>query len=218
MKSLVFIFLFQCTFLYSQKYELYDQIFFIGEKIKNKYLEKDRSYRLYQASRKECPIDKDDNCIPDVAKSFSYRAATESYSTYKIIKLLKGKYDKDTIEYISIKYHEELPIFESQEANKSKYALIGVFWSGGKEGKWLQSFAEKVYPTKNHRWILPYKDTYPFINYEKLFPEKLKRSERVKIITDDTFYNTEHYSKPNLVKPYYRKKEKYAIVTNAFVF
>ncbi len=215
MKSLILIFLFQCIFLFGQKYEQYDQIFFIGEKIKTKHLEIKRSYKLYQSNRKDCVIDKDDNCYPESTQSNYFRMATESYSTYKIIKLIKGKYDKDTIEYRSIRYHEELPIFESQEANKSKYALIGVYWSGG---KWFQSFAEKVYPTKNNRWILPYKDTYPFINYEKLFPEKLKRSERVKIITDDTFYNTEHYSKPNLVKPYYKKKEKYAVVTNAFVF
>ncbi|UFH33899.1 hypothetical protein LNP04_09440 [Chryseobacterium sp. C-71] len=215
MKSFVFIFIFQYTYLYSQKYEKYDQIFFIGERIKTRHLEIKRSYKLYQSSRKDCEIDKDDNCYPDVTKSNNFRIGTESYTTYKIIKLLKGKYDKDTVEYISIKYHEELPIFESQQANKSKYALIGIYWLGG---KWFQSFAEKVYPTENHRWILPYKDTYPFINYEKLFPEKLRRSERVKIITDDTFYNIKHYSKPNLVTPYYRKKEKYAIVTKAFVF
>ncbi|KAA0128702.1 hypothetical protein FY557_07420 [Chryseobacterium sp. SN22] len=143
------------------------------------------------------------------------RESIESQKTYKVIKVIKGQYAEKLLSSVHTTYISEPPIFEIQEAKKSQYVLIGVIRL---ENMWCQSFVEKVYPIKNNKWVLPYKNNYPFINYKKVFPQKIKNSERVKIIINDSFYKTKHYSMPEFVKPYYKKKKKYIAVTQGFVF
>lgn len=216
MKIAIFILSFIYCFTYSQKYEYRYQFFFIGEKIEEKQESKLSNRIIIPLYRNGCCIiDENDVWEPLMKKNAALRASIESQTTYKIIKVIKGQYDEELLSSVHTTYISEPPIFEIQEAKKSQYVLIGVIRLGD---VWCQSFTEKVYPIKNNKWVLPYKNNYPFINYTKVFPQKLKNSERVKIIIGDSFYKTKHYSMPELVKPNYKKKEKYAVVTRAFVF
>ncbi|KIC62120.1 hypothetical protein [Chryseobacterium taiwanense] len=216
MKIAVFILGLIYCFTYSQKYEPHHQVYFIGEKIEEKHESKLSNRIIVPAYRNDyCTLDENDVCKPLMKKNSTSRESIESQTTYKIIKVIKGQYTEELLNSVHITYISEPPIFEIEEAKKSKYVLMGVIRMGD---TWLQCFTEKVYPLKNTRWILAYKNNYPFINYKKVFPQNLKNSEKVKIITDNSFYKTKHYSIPELVKPYYKKKKKYAVITKAFVF
>lgn len=216
MRIAVFILSFIYCFTYSQKYEYRYQFFFIGEKIEEKHESKLSNRIIIPMYRNDCcKIDENDVRSPLMKRNAPLRESIESQTTYKIIKVIKGEYAEELLSSVHTTYISEAPIFEIQEAKKSQYVLIGVIRLGD---VWCQSFAEKVYPIKNKKWVLPYKKSYPFINYKKVFPRKLKNSDRVKIITDDSFYKTKHYSMPEFVKPYYKKKNKYAVATRAFVF
>jgi hypothetical protein len=216
MKIAIFVLSFFYCVTYSQKYEWHSQVFFIGEKIEKKHVSKLSTRVIVPAYRNDyCKLDENDVYTPLMKKGGALRESIESQITYKIIKVIKGQYAEELLSSVHTTYISEPLIFEVQEAKKSQYVVIGVIRLGD---VWCQSFAEKVYPIKNNKWVLPYKKNYPFINYKKVFPQKLKNSDRVKIITDDSFYKTKHYSMPEFVKPNYMKRKKYAVVTRAFVF
>jgi len=217
MKNIVFILTFFCSFLYSQSNQFHDQIYFIGEKIREESYSKNSQIEVIPASKQVgCEeMDKDGNCYPEVMIWEQARTSIESHTAYRIIKVIKGNYEEKTINSVLATYLSNPPIFEIQEGKKSKYVIVGVIRY---YNRWYQCFIEKIYPTKDNKWILPYKDTYPFIDYEKNIPKKLKKSERIKITTDDLFYKTKHYSTPELVKPYYKKYKGYAVVITGFIF
>lgn len=216
MKSIAFLLTFIYCYIFPQKYETDDQIFFIGQKVNQIQESKLSTFAVVPANKKDfCDIvDDDGNCVPLLTLKGNWKESVESNTTYKIIKVIKGHYTEAMLSSILITYNSESPVFEIQEAKKSKFVLIGVI---RRNDKWFQCFVEKVYPTNSNKWILPYKDTYPFLNYEKVFPQKLKNSERVKIRTDASFYKTKHYSTPEFVKPHYMKRKKYATALYGFV-
>ena len=182
-----------------------NQIYFIGEKLEEKHIPFTINY--ISAKKADCKEnEEDEECYPKMTRPLC-KGRGEYYSKYKIIKILKGKYLKDTIEFSSLYCSE----FGYRYPIKNKYVIIGV---GKSDTEWFQYYIEKVYK-RSDKWILPCKATYPFINYQLTKPQKLKNSQRVKLNISKEYYETLHIGEYNL--PYYQKRRKYATALCGFV-
>lgn len=207
MKNISILFLFfVCEIVFAQENGESSQLYFIGEKIK----EEPRPYIIthYAPVEKiDCKGDEEDErCYPMKLKR-KCLYGKQYYSKYRIIKILKGKYTKETIEFYSMYCSE----FGYRIPLQNKYTIIGVM---KQNDLWGQNYIEKVY-NKNSEWILPYKISYPFIDYTLMQPEKLKNSQRVKLNISKEYYETLRIGEYNL--PYYQKKRKYATALYGFV-
>ncbi|MBB4805952.1 hypothetical protein HNP38_001224 [Chryseobacterium defluvii] len=203
MKAYYFILFFVFNNVCSQ--ESNNQFYFIGEKIEEHHRPYASTY--IPAERKDCiENEEDDRCHPKITKPYCMGGG-EYYSKYRIIKILKGRYINDTIEFSS-EYCNE---FGYRRPLKGKYAIIGILT--GKDGL-EQNYIEKVY-YKTSKWILPYKTSYPFINYSLIQPQKFKNSQRVKLNISEEYYQTLCIVKYN--KPYYKEKRKYALALYGFI-
>ncbi|MEC3875531.1 hypothetical protein [Chryseobacterium salviniae] len=203
MKTYYFILFFIFNNVFSQEND--NPLYFIGEKIEEHHRPYTSTYT--PAERKDCvENEEDERCYPRITKPYC-RGGGEYYSKYRIIKILKGRYIKDTIEFSS-EYCNE---FGYRQPLKEKYAIIGII--NDKDG-WKQNYIEKVY-YKSSKWILPYKTSYPFIDYKLTQPQKLKNSQRINLNKSKEYYETLLIREYNL--PYYEEKRKCAIAVYGIV-
>ena len=206
MKYVLVIFCFIYSFSFSQE----NQFYFIGEKIKEEHCPWSITVTT-PAKRYDCiPGEMDDDCYPEISMPECLGGSGEYFSTYKIIKVIKGIYEKETVDFSSVYCSE----FGYSEAPNSRYVIIGLI---KQDEKWWQSYIEKIYLAKDNKWILPYKENYPFIDYKNVFPQRLKRSQRIKINMYDPNNNVGILS---LVynQPFYKRSKKNAIAIYGFIF
>ncbi|MGD1318829.1 hypothetical protein [Chryseobacterium sp. 2R14A] len=185
-----------------------EDFYFIGEKIKEEYCPE--SITVIPAQKLDCaPNDEDEKCRPMIKRP-KCNGAGKFYSKFRVVKVLKGKFDDDTVEFYSIYCSE----FGYNEPLNTKYMVIGL--SKDKKVGWYQHYIEKIHE-KGNNWILPYKKNYPFINYKTQdFLTKLKPSERIRINTKEVYRETSTFSE--YPEPYYKQKKDIATAQYGFVF
>lgn len=202
MKNITFFFLLILCNCFAQKTST-DQIYFIGEKLNEKQVP--IFYTYIPAERQDCKNgDEDEKCYPTVTTSDCFKFT----SNYKILKILKGTFDKKSIEFNSLYCNE----FEYRRPLKKKYAVIGLLKDA--DGKYQQNYIERVY-LKSKQWILPYSTNYPFINYKLVSPQKLKKRQRIKININEQYSLTYHIQIYD--EYYYDKIDNYAISLYGFI-
>lgn len=200
--TLFFLCLF--TYTYSQRQYFY----FIGEKIKEEHCPFTATY--IPAERQDCSEnDEDERCYPTTTKIMCHGRG-KYFSKFRVLKVLKGSYEKDTVEFYSTYCSE----FGYTEPLNDRYTVIGLIKT--KDDEWVQGYAEKIY-RKRKKWVLPYKDDYPFINYKKQdFLAKLKPHQKIRINTKEAYWETLTFSE--YLPPYYTNKNDIAITEYGFIF
>ncbi|MFC7348992.1 hypothetical protein ACFQO9_19920 [Chryseobacterium zhengzhouense] len=162
------------------------------------------------AERQDCDKDdEDEKCYP-IRTMVHCSGSGKYYSKYKIIKVLKGKYDKDTIEFFSMYCSE----FSYHYPLNEKYVVLGVIKDHNNES-W-QNYISRIYLKKN-KWILPYKKDYPFIHSKSVSLQKLSRSQRVKIKMDEEFFFQNNFYSSVFPEPQYKRRKKYAHTIYGFI-
>ncbi|WP_144284012.1 hypothetical protein [Chryseobacterium echinoideorum] len=190
------------TYTYSQRQYFY----FIGEKIKEEHCPFTPTY--IPAERQDCKeSEEDERCYPTITKIMCHGSG-KYFSKFKVIKVLKGSYEKDTVEFYS-SYCSE---FGYTEPPNDKYLILGLVKTDDNE--WFQGDMEKVYLRKD-KWILPYKKDYQFINYSTTPIKKLKRHQQIKVDGQKGYWNTLQF--PMYDEPYYIRSEKYATAIYGFI-
>lgn len=202
MKKITFLFVLISYSFFSQESKT-NQLYFIGEKIMQQSLPLFKVQ--FPPERQDCKEDDEDiKCRPFIIKSECFEYCSE----YKIVKILKGNYDKQTIHFASA-YCSDLGYRHPLD---KKYLIIGVI--NDDKGNYYQNYMEKVYRKKD-KWVVPYTTQYPFIDYLTTHPQRLKKGQRIKIDTDKQFYETYYLQKYEL--PFYEKKGRHAISVQGFL-
>lgn len=193
MRILSFIFLVLFYASYAQTNEFY----FIGEKISEENCPFISKYT--PPERTDCDKIEDERCFPTVSKP-RCKGGGMYFSKYKVIKILKGKYDSDTVEFYSIYCSE----FGYYKAPNEKYVVIGL--SKNEENNWYHHYIEKIYKRRNE-WILPYQSNLPYIDYNLTPIKRLEKYQRVKLKFSDVADELSYI--PNYHNTYYKKRKKY---------
>ncbi|RYU77905.1 hypothetical protein [Hymenobacter persicinus] len=194
MKVIVFVCLLNLFFAangFGQKHNS-DLIVFIGEKIKVELAPK-------QTEQVDTIVDKGRNVIRRrISMDGKYLAK------YKILKLINGKYSKDTIDFIAFDHygipgfsaHNVVLLFVSREAGKLYHEKYQFF---------------ALYQAENGEWASPYSVidyTHPYKKQITVKPERIIFKEKVSFpVADMTKDQIEEW----YPSPYYLVKGRFAI-------
>jgi len=167
-------------------------IVFVGKKIEVNYVERPSSVR-------DTIIENNDTIIR-VRTSMD----SEYLAKYKILQLVHGSYESDTIEF-TVFDHYGKPAF-------SKYQTVLLFVSEHNGKLYHEKYQYfDLYMTKNGKWASPYSSR----DYNHSYKESITVQPEKIPFTEEVFYSVEKMSKDGIKKsfpqPYYKIKKKRAI-------
>ncbi|SDM33940.1 hypothetical protein SAMN05216273_1249 [Chryseobacterium taihuense] len=192
--------------LFYTSYAQNNEFYFIGEKISEEHCP--FTFTYIPPERTDCDKnDEDERCFPTTSKPLC-KGSGMYLSKFRVIKVLKGSYEKDTVEFYS-SYCSE---FGYYEAPNEKYVVIGL--SKDEKNKWNQHYIEKIYKRRNE-WILPYQSNLSYVEYNLTPIKRLEKYQRIKLKLSDVADELSYI--PNYHKIYYKKRKKYVIALFGYI-